>query len=207
MLYFSVWGTPIFSDIKTIIHALRQETGKMHDIKQSGNTLLVTCPFHSDGMERTPSMAINLRPKKDVDGNTIPAGVVHCFSDACNYTSDLPHFISDLFNKNDDGMFGFRWLLKNFVTGEYKERKIDININRGGESEVYSKELDISKYIFNYEPLKGRGIERKLMYMYNVRYDKNSHAFVFPVYDFNNKIIGVHKKGIVNKWYNKEGEV
>lgn len=162
---------------------------------------MIICPFHE---ETEPSCSISLYKKENIEGDVFPPGTVHCFG--CDYKSDLPTFISNLYNKEDGGRFGFKWLVKHFNTGEYDERKIEVNIKRNkkiNKEQVY----DISKFPFDYSYLKRRGIEKRLMYLYNIRYNPKNSSIILPIYNLNDDIIGYQEKFINGKGYINEGEV
>ena len=61
----------------------------LKDINEAGNNVMVTCPFHKDGLERRPSCGISI-----VDAENAPAGTVHCFT--CGKTMFFDKFISYL---------------------------------------------------------------------------------------------------------------
>ena len=91
--------------------------------KDSGDNIMVQCPYHGNGQERRPSAGIR---KSD--------GMFHCF--ACGETHTLPEVISYCFG-NDDmfGKQGFKWIMKNFATVQVEERKdVEIDLERSHTS-------------------------------------------------------------------------
>ena len=80
--------------------------------RQSGNSLQIQCPYHGNGLERKPSAGIR---KTD--------GMFHCF--ACGEIHTLPEVISYCFGHSEDyvGAWGWKWLVKNFITIQVEERK------------------------------------------------------------------------------------
>ena len=72
--------------------------------RDSGEHIQITCPYHSNGMERKPSAGLR---KSD--------GIFHCF--ACGEVHSLPEVISHCFGHDEDliGTWGWTWLLKNFA--------------------------------------------------------------------------------------------
>ena len=70
--------------------------------RDSGDHIQITCPYHSNGMERKPSAGLR---KSD--------GIFHCF--ACEEVHSLPEVVSHCFGYEDAGIWGWTWLLKNFA--------------------------------------------------------------------------------------------
>ena len=61
---FSVNGNPILQSEKSVIIELRNRAALsglniFKDIKESGQDIMVNCPFHKFGQERKPSFGIN----------------------------------------------------------------------------------------------------------------------------------------------------
>ena len=88
--------------------------------RNGGDHIQITCPYHSNGMERKPSAGIR---KSD--------GVFHCF--ACGEIHTLPEVISHCFGHDEDlmGTWGWTWLLKNFAIVQVEERKdVELDFSR-----------------------------------------------------------------------------
>lgn len=103
---FYINNKPLLVDEATLITLLRSDINlqnifKLRDIKRSGNNIMVTCPNHSDGQEKSPSCGVYIDNKKK------PI-CVHCFS--CGYKDTLEGFVSNCFNKKDNGKYGTEWL-------------------------------------------------------------------------------------------------
>ena len=199
MDYITVYGTPVFASIGQIMQKLQIETDKIGRIKKSSNSLMIVCPFHDDS---NPSLGININNLKKEDGSIIPAGTVNCLG--CDYSSDLVTFISNLFDKNDTGMYGYKWLTQNFTVGEFVDRRIDFNINRGNETVINFKFGNYENY---HSYLEQRGISKELALIYNIGYDVRTNTIVFPIYDFDNNIIGEHKRYIHTKGFYNNGVI
>lgn len=92
----------------------------LNSIKDCGEDIQVSCPYHKGGQERKPSAGIR---KSD--------GLFHCF--ACGETHSLPEVISHCLGHYDDmlGKYGWEWLVKNFLSVNIENRKdIDIDLSR-----------------------------------------------------------------------------
>ena len=113
----------IQADLVDILIELRSQL-KQHginllsQIKESPGDCQVCCPYHKGGQEKRPSAGIR---KTD--------GTFHCF--ACGETHSLQEVISHCFGKDNDiiGVFGWEWILKNFLTvGIETRKKIELDL-------------------------------------------------------------------------------
>ena len=121
-------------ELNEVLIELNRQLGIFDKRRDSGNNIMVCCPYHN---ERRPSAGIR---KSD--------GLFHCF--ACQEVHTLPEVISHVFNQDDIGAYGWKWLLKNFLTISVEERQdipldferntkynVNVNIDR-----VSGEELD-----------------------------------------------------------------
>lgn len=203
MIYIN--DTPVLSDVKEIINRLRFELQKegynlLKDRKVSGDNLMVTCINHKGGHENHPSCGIKLSGKS--------AGVAHCFK--CGYTADLPTFISNAFGKNDGGIFGYKWLMKNFVNVSVENREeLDLDLSRNNkkpEEVEYLSDEYLEEYRYTHSYMYERGLTDNIINYFDVGYDKEDNAIVFPLYDLNGRVPFVIKRAVYNKYYYFEPE-
>lgn len=174
--------------------------------KDNNDNIQVTCPYHNNGQERRPSAGIH----KDT-------GVFHCF--ACNETHTLPEVISFCFGYTDDilGKYGWKWLLKNFLTLSIEERKdVDLdfkrpnrsvrsgrnngNDNRSGDNLVSNEELDSYRYIHPY--MYERGLTDDIIELFDVGYDKKTDCITFPVRDIKGNCLFIARRSVRTKYFN-----
>ena len=174
----------------------------------------VTCPYHSDGMERKPSAGIR---KED--------GIFHCF--ACGEVHSLPEVISHCFEKDDGGVYGMQWLLKNFsvaakgdnrnVRFDFSRSGIDFNSNigrdgvssvsRGGRvddrlSVLYVSEEELEKYRYVHPYMYERGLTDEVIELFDIGYDRDMQAITFPVRDIHGNCLFVARRSIKTKFFN-----
>lgn len=165
--------------------------------KQSGNSLQVQCPYHGDGQERKPSAGIR---KSD--------GMFHCF--ACNEIHTLPEVISFCFGHTDDhvGAWGWKWLVKNFITIQVEERgdiQLDFSRNetkaiKGGATFVGQEELDSYRYYHPY--WKKRGItDENIIELFDLGFDKKTNCITFPVRDKEGNCEFVARRSVQAKFF------
>ena len=140
----------------------------------------VTCPYHSDGVERKPSAGIR---KED--------GLFHCF--ACNEVHSLPEVISHCFEKDDGGMYGMQWLLRNFsATAREENRNVKFDISRNKKTSDNNR-LDIraNNYISNEELEKYR-------YVHPYMYERGLTDEVIEWFD----ILFIARRSVKTKFFN-----
>lgn len=209
-----VWGTPILADVEEIVERVRYELNKqginlLRDIKPVANNIMVTCISHSGGQEKNPSLGISTIDQKNYEGKIIPAGTCHCFT--CGYSADLPTFISNAFGYDDQGMFGYKWLMRNYVTIEVDERpklSVDMrrNVTQNNENlqEISEEQLKQYRYIHPY--MKQRKLTDKVINYFDVGYDHKTNSLTFPVHDLDGKVYLIQRRSVEGKrFHNDEG--
>lgn len=188
------------SDIITELQAQLNLQGiqLIQKVKDSGDDIMVQCPYHKDGQERRPSAGIR---KSD--------GTFHCFT--CGETHSLPEFISHCFGQDDVlGTWGWKWLLQNFGTVRVEERKdveLDMARNLRGDKRVSDsagrvseEELDSYRYFHPY--MYKRGLTDEVIAKFDIGYDKNTDCITFPVRDTNGNCLFVARRAVHRKWFN-----
>ena len=167
--------------------------------RNSGDHIQITCPYHSDGMERKPSAGIR---KSD--------GVFHCF--ACGEVHSLQEVISHCFGYYDDlvGKWGWQWLLRNFATVEVEERKdVDLDFSRNsvvrnrsvrGNQFVTEEELD--KYRYTHPYLYMRGMTDEIIELFDLGWDSDMQAITFPVRDVHGNCLFIARRSVKTKFFN-----
>jgi len=174
--------------------------------RNSGDHIQITCPYHSNGMERKPSAGIR---KSD--------GVLHCF--ACGAVHTLPEVISHCFGHYDDliGKWGWQWLLRNFATVEVEERK-DVELDFGNRDFVpsnmvhknmddsdrdkrYITEQELDKYRYTHPYILKRGISEKIVELFDIGWDSRLDAITFPNLDKNGNCLFIAKRSVKTKFF------
>lgn len=159
----------------------------------------VTCPYHSDGVERKPSAGIR---KED--------GLLHCF--ACGEVHSLPEVISHCFEKDDGGMYGMQWLLRNFsATAREENRNVKFDISRNKKtsdnngmvirSNNYISDEELEKYRYIHPYLYKRGLTDEVIELFDIGVDLQSNCITFPNLDKNGNCLFVAKRSIEQKFF------
>ena len=166
--------------------------------RNSGDHIQITCPYHSNGMERKPSAGIR---KSD--------GTFHCF--ACGEVHSLQEVISHCFGHYDDlvGKWGWQWLIRNFATVQVEERKdVDLDFSRNSvvrnrsvcrDKFVTEEELDKYRYYPDY--ISKRGISDEVIELFDIGVDLQSNCITFPNLDKNGNCLFVAKRSIEQKFF------
>jgi len=183
--------------------------------RNSGDHIQITCPYHSNGMERKPSAGIR---KSD--------GIFHCF--ACGEVHSLPEVISHCFGHDEDliGTWGWTWLLKNFAIVQVEERKdvdLDFSRNIGGRvfnsfstagkhknqngrmdklDKAYVSEEELDKYRYTHPYMYKRGLTDEVIELFDIGYDRDMQAITFPVRDIRGNCLFIARRSVKTKFFN-----
>ena len=196
----------LLSDLVVSIKSVNSELFSK-GFKDSGNNIMVQCPYHSNGQEKRPSAGIHKE-----------TGVFHCF--ACGETHSLQEFISYCFGYDDGGLFGWKWLLKNYASVKVEERKdVKLDLARSkidGRSRcadsvvpvsagtdccyVSEEELDSYRYIHPY--MYKRGLTDEVIELFDIGYDKYRRCITFPVRDIKGHCLFIARRSVDYKYFN-----
>ena len=170
--------------------------------RNSGDHIQITCPYHSNGMERKPSAGIR---KSD--------GVFHCF--ACGEIHTLPEVISHCFGHDEDliGTWGWQWLLKNFAIVQVEERKdVEIDFRRSNMADKNSIKADkinnnrvteeeLDKYRYTHPYILKRGVSEKIVELFDIGWDAKTDCITFPNLDKYGNCLFVAKRSVKQKFF------
>jgi len=171
--------------------------------RNSGDHIQITCPYHSNGMERKPSAGIR---KSD--------GIFHCF--ACGEIHTLPEVISHCFGHDEDliGTWGWTWLLKNFAIVQVEERKdVALDFRRSNMADKNSIKADkinnnwvteeeLDKYRYTHPYMYKRGLTDEIIELFDIGYDRDMQAITFPVRDIRGNCLFIARRSVKTKFFN-----
>ena len=168
-----------------------------NEFRDSGNNVMTNCPYHKGGHEKKPSAGFL---KTD--------GTFHCFT--CGETHSLNEVISHCFGKDDYGVYGWNWLLKNFLTIGVEERKdVQLDFDRNTSGVVHSmgtsnyvseEELDSYRYIHPY--MYKRKLTDEIIEKFDIGYDKNTECITFPIRDISGNTLFIARRSVNYKYFN-----
>ena len=169
--------------------------------RDSGDHIQITCPYHSNGMERKPSAGLR---KSD--------GILHCF--ACGEVHTLPEVISHCFGHDEDlmGTWGWTWLLKNFAIVQVEERKdVELDFSRDKKasnnngvvirSNNYISNEELEKYRYIHPYILKRGVSEKIVELFDVGWDAKTNCITFPNLDKYGNCLFVAKRSVKQKFF------
>ena len=162
-------------------------------VQDTPDNLMVACPYHKDGQEQRPSMGI----RKD-------NGICHCF--ACDKVVSLPELISFTLGGDDKtDLFGWQWLLKNFLTVSVVDRKdidLDLSRRRSSTAKQYVSEEELDSYRFLHPYMRKRKLTDEVIELFDIGYDKNTQCLTFPVRDRTGGTLFVARRSVNTKYFN-----
>lgn len=189
----------ILDDTQDILVELRKQL-ELNGVKRfakfidSGNNIQTNCPFHKEGQERKPSFGINKK-----------TGECHCFG--CGWSGTLSEMISNCFGKDDFGVYGDKWLIRNFASVAVENRpEIDIDFGRHkkitSETKKYISEQELDSYRYTHPYMYKRKLTDEIIDLFDIGYDKNTECITFPNRDINGNCLFVARRSVKTKFFN-----
>ena len=181
----------IETPISKIIELLRISltNGKLKDVQDKSDDIVVSCPFHSGGQEEHGSCFIR---KKD--------GVFHCFG--CGEKGSFLKFVAECFDAPES--YAKAWLLKNFggelvAKNLFMGEPIVLNRNKGIKKQLDESILDQYQTWNPY--FNQRKLTRETAQKFNLRYDLKYRQVIFPYYNEKGQLITLLKRSIDTKTF------
>ena len=185
--------TPIDIILKQIKKELTNGKLSYIDSKSSG-WIRVTCPFHSNGLERNPSAGIY-----NGDDPKLEKGFFHCFT--CSSCGPLYHFVGECFDRDDN--FGKQWLIDRFggerVEGQNTHLSY-ISLNKK-ESNSFLNESLLDTFQSWHPYMSKRKLTQEVCNRFKIKYDPESECIIFPVWDEDNNLVMLTKRSINSKMF------
>ncbi len=201
-------GVTFLEDIYNILIRLRKDLRKqrihyLSTIKKGRDNIQITCPKHSGGLEKRASCGVSTKEIKRF-GKIYPAGTVNCFT--CGYITDLPGLISFCFGKDDQGYFGFKWLVNTFGSVSSEDRK-EIVIDIGRESNknkenIFVSDEELDRYRYTHSYMYERKLTDKVINYFDVGYDQETNCLTFPVKNIDGKTVFIFRRSVSSKYFN-----
>lgn len=195
-------------DMMTFLYDLKNSLTQdgvflLDTIKQTGDNILFTCPFHKEGHEHKPSCGISMQDKYTSSGKLIPAGTVHCFT--CNYISSIDKFISNCYNKQDMGIFGTEWLKQHYKYSLVDtDRHFKVEFSRGVKHKIDYPTINdkiLDNYSYYHDYMYKRHLDDRVINLFDIGYDKATNSITIPVKDLQGNVKWIQKRRINYKYY------
>lgn len=164
--------------------------GKLKDIEDKGDNILVTCPHHDGGHEKTPACNIYIG-----NDTKLPYGYFNCF--VCGEKGSFLKFVAECFDAPES--YAKAWLLKNFggelvAKNLFMGEPIVLNRNKGIKKHLDESILDQYQTWNPY--LAKRKLSRETCELFKVRYDPKYRQVIFPAYDMKGNLVMLAKRSI-----------
>ena len=192
-------GQYVTADISDIVTELKRQcelNGKQLFYKSTDtlNNYMICCPFHKNGQERKPSMGIL---KSD--------GTCHCF--ACGWVGSIQELVSNVFGYDDLGLYGSKWVVKNFLTLQVEQRSdIDLQLSRKKstvKTQKFVSEEELDSYRWYHTYWAKRGItDENIIELFDLGYDKKTDCITFPIRDKDGNCLFVARRSVRTKYFN-----
>ena len=185
---YYVINKPI-EEILTLLK-LSLTNGKLKDIENKGDDILVTCPHHDGGHEKTPACNIYIG-----NDTKLPYGYFNCF--VCGEKGSFLKFVAECFDAPES--YAKAWLLKNFggeliAKNLFMGEPIVLNRNKGIKKHLDESILDQYQTWNPY--LAKRKLSREICELFKVRYDPKYRQVIFPAYDMKGNLVMLAKRSI-----------
>ena len=198
----------ITADEKDIIIELRKQLDlkgiqSFSKLIVSGDNIQTNCPFHNEGQERKPSFDILTKQK-----GKEKAGTGHCF--ACGWTGSFAEMVSNVFGYDDLGLYGSKWLIRNFLTVQIESRPDildDPDFIRKQNiihpiNKPYVDEIELDSYRQYHPYMWKRKMTPEVVDLFDVGYDKKTDCITFPIRDINGNCVFVARRSVKTKFFN-----
>jgi len=191
----------IDSNLKTILEAVRDSSNNLylHDIRQTGDNIAITCPFHKDGNEKHPSCFVYNR----TDSDEVPFGFFKCFT--CHEQGQLYVLVSKCFGCTIEE--AKQWLVDNFSeTFSIESLDLtDIQLDKKDDTR-YIDESILDKYKYIHPYLLKRNISPEVIKKFMVGWNEDTDSITFPVWDEHDNLVGITERSVKSKnFYIPEG--
>ena len=175
--------------------------GKLKDIENKDDNILVTCPHHDDGHEKTPACNIYIG-----NDTKLPYGYFNCF--VCGEKGSFLKFVAECFDAPES--YAKAWLLKNFggelvAKNLFMGEPIVLNRNKGIKKHLDESVLDQYQTWNPY--LAKRKLSREICELFKVRYDPKYRQVIFPAYDIKGNLVMLAKRSIDTKSFYLDKDV
>ena len=204
----TIWGVPIVATVEQVLRDIKLQlygTGLLKEMNNTGADLMITCPFHKNGKEHSPSCGVLLK-EKVVREKKYEAGTVHCYT--CGYTADLPQFIADVLGL-ENNLAGYKWLVGKYNYSAQEREPLDLNLYRGqAQKASYMDEEEVERFYRELlksreacEYLLKRKLAREVFELYKLGYDPADKTVLFPVRDIQGRVVFYKGRSIAGKHF------
>jgi DNA primase len=185
----------IDTPIEVILKQLRitLTNGKLREIRNNTDNLVVTCPFHGGGHEHRPDCNIYIGDKPDLE-----YGYFRCF--ACDACGSFVEFVRGCFDSSLE--FAKDWLIQHFgkPADSYISLGDPIVLNRS--KKVPNLDKNLLEYYQDWHPyMAQRKLSKTTCKQFQVKYDPYYRQILFPCFDERDNLVLLPKRSIDTKMF------
>ena len=120
--------------------------------------------------------------------------------------------ISNCFGKDDFGVYGNKWLIRNFLSVAVESRPdIDVDFCRSkkitSETKKYISEQELDSYRYTHPYMYKRKLTDEIIDLFDIGYDKNTECITFPNRDINGNCLFIARRSVKTKFFNYPQDV
>lgn len=186
-------STPLLTIINDIKFNLFN--GKLNVIKNRGDNIRVTCPFHKDGKENKASADIYIGDETD----NVSYGWFKCFT--CDEQGPFEYFVAGCFEISVEK--ACQWLIDNYAD---EFNSVDIELPeitlKNKSTHKYLSEAVLNDYESFHPYMINRKIDKKIIDLFEIKYDTKTKCIVFPVRDEHGNLVMITKRSVETKFFN-----
>lgn len=190
--------TPLIEIIRRL--QLILTNGKLKDVEEKGDNILVTCPVHDDGLESKPACNVYIGDNLDIE-----YGYFRCF--VCEAQGSFVKFVAECFNSSE--AFAKTWLISHYGIKSYEGIQLAdaIQINKQTVVKKKSMATNLNSYQSYCPYLAKRKLSRATCERFNVKYDPKYRQVIFPCYDMKGNLVMTPTRSIDFKVFHLDKDV
>ena len=199
MEYLKVRNTKVSTSIINIIKDIKSNliNGKLSTIKPSGRNIRVSCvnPEHKGGHESRASADVYIGDSTE----RVKYGTYSCFT--CQLSCSFVHFVAMSFEKSD--AWAEKWLIDNYSDGVIEEALLNLpEISlKDKNQKIYLNESILNNFESFHPYMIKRKLSKRIIELFKIKYDPDTKCLVFPVYDENNNLVMLTRRGVEGKLF------
>ena len=177
------------------------DNGKLKEVRDGLENIVVTCPNHGDGLESHPACNIYVG-----ENTELSYGYFNCF--VCNAKGSFLKFVADCFETSEKS--ALKWLLKTFEHerfGDNLNLGPDIDLSKNKKKVKVLDEALLDNYLSWTPYLAQRKLSREVCEAFKIRYDPIYRQVIFPAYDLKGRLVMLPKRSIDTKTFYLDKEL
>ena len=188
--------TPVIEILRQLKFSLTN--GKLKDIKDGTENIVVTCPHHGGGQERTPACNIYVGSSEKIE-----YGSYRCFvcGDEPGGHGSFVRFVQECFDCSES--YAKEWLLSKFeasLAGSVSMGQ-DIDLSKAKPKKTFMNKAILESYQSWHPYLASRGLSREICEFFQIKYDPKLRQIVFPCFNERGDLIMAPRRSIDYKTF------